>query len=169
MLTSEQPWSPSPDDFAEKEVTISKVSQLIKDLMLTGSICQLSAVVSYMDVKTALETFDDDFGQMVENTVRLHPSYVDPSANVSNGRYISAIASNKRTPVITPEVLACRWHIGLEATKQIMTVTTQSGLCNIIAPGEQRVHHQVNHMAILCLHKLSLFVAILPCRFIPMV
>jgi len=34
VLTLDEPWSPSSDEFAKKEVTISKVSQVIKDPML---------------------------------------------------------------------------------------------------------------------------------------
>ena len=117
-------------------MTISKVSQVIKDPMSTSSIHQLTAVVSYQDVQAALETFDNDFGQMVEDSACLHTSYVDLSADISDGRYVSAVVSDKWSSVITPEVLAHQWHIGLEAAKLTMTVTTQFGLHNIIAPGE---------------------------------
>ena len=106
VLTLDEPWSPSLDDFAKQEVTISKVSQVIKDLMLTSSIHQLSAVVSYQDVQAALETFDNDFGQMVEDSACLHTSYIDPSADTSDCRYVSTVVSDKWSSVITPEVLA---------------------------------------------------------------
>jgi len=82
--------------------------------------------VFYQDVQAALETFDDDFGQMVEDSACLHTFYVDPSADIC--RYVSAVVSDKRSSVITPEVLAHQWHIGLEAAKQTMTVMPQSGL-----------------------------------------
>ena len=74
--------------------------------MSTSSIRQLSEVVSYQDVQAALETFDDDFGQMMEDSAWLHTSYVDPSTDISDGRYVSAIVCDKWSYVITPEDLA---------------------------------------------------------------
>jgi hypothetical protein len=49
---------------------------------------------------------------------------------------LAAVSRDKRQGVITNEVLAKRWHIGLEAASRTLRTTIQEGMCFVQGPME---------------------------------
>jgi hypothetical protein len=61
-------------------------------------------------------------------------------------REISKLTSSERMSILTPEILAKKWNIGLATAKRTMHVTTQAGLRNVFMPGERRLRQRTNHL-----------------------
>ena len=59
---------------------------------------------------------------------------------------VDSIGTLGRESILTPEILAKRWHIGLEKAKLTLEATTQSGIRNIHAPSERKLRYRHNHM-----------------------
>ena len=53
---------------------------------------------------------------------------------------VSALSTSEQSSVLTPEVLAWRWAIGLDTAKRTLQVTTQAGIRNVLATGERKLH-----------------------------
>ena len=52
---------------------------------------------------------------------------------------VFALSTSQQRSVLTPEVLARRWAIGLDTAKRSLQVTTQAGIRNVLAPGERKL------------------------------
>jgi Reverse transcriptase (RNA-dependent DNA polymerase) len=61
-------------------------------------------------------------------------------------RAICQLATTERRSVITPEILAQRWSIGLNAAKSTLQATTQAGIRNVFAPGERKLRRRTDHL-----------------------
>jgi hypothetical protein len=61
-------------------------------------------------------------------------------------RTLFALSTDEKRSVITPEVLACRWNIGLLTAKRTLSVTTQVGIRNVLVPAERRTRQMLNHL-----------------------
>ena len=59
---------------------------------------------------------------------------------------IRALSTSDKRSVLTPAVLAKRWHCSLEASRRTMQVTTQSGIRNVLAPGERKLRQRLDHL-----------------------
>ena len=49
-----------------------------------------------------------------------------------------ALSTSEQRLVLTPEVLARRWVIGLDTAKRTLQVTTQAGIRNVLVAGERK-------------------------------
>jgi hypothetical protein len=49
------------------------------------------------------------------------------------------LSTEQRKSVLSPELLAKRWGIGLNAAKTTLENTTQTGICNVFLPSECKV------------------------------
>ena len=54
--------------------------------------------------------------------------------------------SKARGPVITKEILAKRWGIGLDTAHRTLTATTQSGIRRVLHPVERRYKTRQSHL-----------------------
>jgi hypothetical protein len=61
-------------------------------------------------------------------------------------RDICQLETTERSSVITPEILAQRWSIGLLAAKSTLQATTQAGIRNVFTPGEQKLRQRTDHL-----------------------
>jgi hypothetical protein len=61
-------------------------------------------------------------------------------------RETSKLTSSERLNILTPEILAKKWNIGLATAKRTLHVTTQAGLRNVCLPGERRLRQRTNHL-----------------------
>jgi hypothetical protein len=67
-------------------------------------------------------------------------------------RDVAAIWRSDPHSKITPENLARRWHIGLDAAKQMMKVTTQLGVRSLVHPAQCRFRTAMPHLRYPRLH-----------------
>ena len=65
-----------------------------------------------------------------------------------SGKYprIHWLSTGEQRSVLPPEVLAKRWHIGLDDARRTMGSTTQAGIINVLAPGERKVCQRLDHL-----------------------
>ena len=61
-------------------------------------------------------------------------------------RDIAAIPRGDPHSQIMPENLAKRWHIGLDAAKRMMKVTTQLGVRSLVHPAQRRFRTAMPHL-----------------------
>ena len=61
-------------------------------------------------------------------------------------RHILAVSSRDRGPVITKEILAKRWGIGLDTAHQTLLTTTQNGVRRVLHPVERRYRTRQSHL-----------------------
>jgi hypothetical protein len=59
---------------------------------------------------------------------------------------ICQLKTAERHSIITLEILAQRWSIGLSAAKSTLQATTQAGIHNIFAPGERKLRQRTDHL-----------------------
>ena len=156
-LTADEPWLPSSGDFAEKErlvASVSKANELDSDAALHR---QISCAIAYQQSQEALEQLDDDLHKLAQSTVVVSSldhygdGLIDREDRILMSkdpevRTVSAMSAKERKSTLTPEILARRWHIGLAAAKRTMIATTQTGLRNVLAPGERRIRQRMSHL-----------------------
>ena len=71
----------------------------------------------------------------------------DPICNTSKeDRAIFALSSTERGPVITKEILARRWGIGLNTAHRTLPVMTQFGIRHVLHPVERRYKTCQSHL-----------------------
>jgi transposase InsO family protein len=155
-ITSCDPWLPASDEFAANEMTVAKVSRMWHDTTNEVMCRQICAAKSYYEAHSALATFDDEFADLVDEQIVVSEHDHIGDGLVDQGRIlksrdpkirsISALTSEERKATLTPEVLARRWNIGLAAAKRTMNVTTQTGIRNVLAPGERRIRQRMSHL-----------------------
>jgi hypothetical protein len=75
--------------------------------------------------------------------LRPDDSLLTPS---ENDRVIAAMSSKERGPVITKELLARRWGIGLDTAHRTLTSTTQQGIRRVLHPVERRYRTRQTHL-----------------------
>jgi hypothetical protein len=61
-------------------------------------------------------------------------------------REISALSTEERRWVITPEILSQQWGIGLDTANKTLRATTQAGVRNVLAPTERKVCQRLDHL-----------------------
>jgi hypothetical protein len=106
--------------------------------------------------------FDSDLYERILATVNVAADdedgnggtgHADPDVYSAESREICSIYreicladTGERRSIITPEILAQRWKIGLNAAKATLLATTQSGIRNVFAPGERKVRQLLDHL-----------------------
>ena len=71
----------------------------------------------------------------------------DPICEVAEkNRWVAGIATKERGSVITKEVLARRWGIGLDTAHRTLTATTQMGIRKVLHPIERRYRTRQAHL-----------------------
>ena len=72
--------------------------------------------------------------------------YEGEETNVDTERTVAALVSGNKTSVVTKEVLARRWGIGLDSAQRTLDVTTQRGVRSFLNPMTRRVQTQATHL-----------------------
>ena len=71
----------------------------------------------------------------------------DPICGIAEeNRWIASLATKDRGSVITKEVLARRWGIGLDTAHRTLTATTQLGIRKVVHPVERRYRTRQAHL-----------------------
>jgi predicted hotdog family 3-hydroxylacyl-ACP dehydratase len=68
------------------------------------------------------------------------------SPATAEDREVFAMSSAQRGPVITKEILAKRWGIGLDTAHRTLTATTQVGIRRVLHPVERRYKTRQSHL-----------------------
>jgi hypothetical protein len=158
-LTSLIKWKPSSSAFAKEErrhVSSTKRLATICEASPDNHFRQVAAARAYHDSQHAVEFDDDLFSSLSHN---VHAASDDLGGNGIEGhvdddvypktdehRRLFSLSTGEQRSVLTPEVLAQRWNIGLEAAKRTLQATTQSGIRNVLAPGERKVRQRLDHL-----------------------
>ena len=163
-LTSPTAWEPSSGELAEKEEKVVSSVNVARAQAVSASghtrninrmVCSVNAIES-----TTRSHVNDDGDDLADRLIAaVNVSSQDYDGSGLSGRQdetlfpmdkktreIFAIRSSERVSVLTPEVLARRWAIGLDAAKRTLKVTTQMGVRNVLAPGERKLRQRLNHL-----------------------
>jgi hypothetical protein len=90
-------------------------------------------------VATVIVAADDLVGDGLDG-------HEDMDVYSAESRAICQLATTERRSVITPEILAQRWSIGLNAAKSTLQATTQAGIRNVFAPGKRKLRQRTDHL-----------------------
>jgi hypothetical protein len=161
-LSSDIPWDPKADYFKDQEQACidrrSRVS-MCSTLQQPYSthrypllrVSSISAFYrnpeAYIDDSgcdlTELRS-SEDLAQRLISSVQIHPD--DKEGNGLLTRSISAMHRSAPASVITKEILATRWCIGLESASRTLNVTTQNGIRKVVLPVERRFRTKQSHL-----------------------
>jgi hypothetical protein len=166
VLTSDLPWDPSSQHFAEAEASVSSLRTLayatdphtrsigaLRRLDNTPLMLQEDEGATLYDrlvaaVCVAADDFpgqgtdgyeDTDIYPEIGKQISALSTDVTPKCDDPMIVGISALRTAERRSTITPQMLSRRWGIGLETAKKTLSVTTQSGIRNVLAPSERKV------------------------------
>ena len=135
ILTSESNWDPSSLEFPR--------GQMEEEESRFGI---ASATISVS--KPVFRLFDDtllDNISPIFSTSTLLPALIS-SVKVQDPSVNAAVNSKQRHSEITPENLASKWKIGLQAARDTLKVTTQLGIRHAIHPLKRR--YRTDHMSL---------------------
>ena len=96
-------------------------------------------------VETVVEDEEDDENEGDDDE---EPNIMDSKET----RDVAAIRRGDPHSEITPENLAKRWHIGLDAAQRTMKVTTQLGVRSLVHPAQRRFRTAMPHLRYPRLH-----------------
>ena len=98
----------------------------------------LTRIVSAINVGSEFGPSEDE---AVVSTAHQEPDATTPLARVAAG-----LKSKERGPIITKEILARRWGIGLDTAHRTLTATTQLGVRRILHPVDRRFRTRQAHL-----------------------
>ena len=129
VYTSDAPWNPYSSNFEANEAAAHtynahRIHQL--QALNTRTISALST----QEQPTFLSDMFADIQPDVSNGDSLADGDSDPEAS----RQVSAISTDHRQSVITPEELARHWGIGLESAANTLEAMTQAGIRRMLHP-----------------------------------
>ena len=116
------------------------------------------AVATRLSLQNPAELRDaDDLASRLVSAVNVESYAVNgdglderPGDSICEGseeeRQISGLSSRDRGPVITKEILAKRWGIGLDTAHQTLSTTTQFGVRRVLHPVERRYRTRQSHL-----------------------
>ena len=164
-LTSGMRWEPGSPEMAENESRVAGVSTM--EAQTASGYARnvtrtIGAVRAYGDAIGSINGPGDDiYGDALYDRLlaTVHVAIDDYDGNGLSGhkdddvypmeaeaRKLFALSSTEKRSVLTPEILSKRWGIGLESAKRTLTVTTQAGIRNVLAPGERKVRQKLDHL-----------------------
>jgi hypothetical protein len=165
-LTSDTTWDPSSAHFAEAEASISAIRSMAyapdADARAIAALRRIdnpplllqedegdlydrliSAVCVAADDLTGQGTTGhedpDIYPGMKSQISALHTTSLRKEDDHPAMLNISAMRTTESRSTITPQMLSSRWGIGLDTAKRTLSVTTQSGIRNVLAPSERKV------------------------------
>jgi len=138
-LTSPTPWEPYDEGFEKAEARV------------------VDAVVTTDGDPPAMIDEDREFGERLIASVRVAADdfegdglsgMLDPDLYTVTGdnRRVMEMSSSQVTPTLTKEVLARKWHIGLDKAQKTLHATDHTGLRTVIHPLTRRYQTRQPHM-----------------------
>ena len=149
VLTSDQPWNPNDLSFAEQEEAValhlSAVHQngdsRIEILPMPAELCDeadfASRLISQISISSDDIEGDGLDGRNDDGLFNTPPEF----------KVISAMEVSEKSSVITKEVLARRWGIGLDTALRTLRVTTQRGIRSFVHPTDRRLPTHKPHLS----------------------
>ncbi|KAI2511648.1 hypothetical protein MHU86_2714 [Fragilaria crotonensis] len=155
-------WDPSSDQFAKKEETYVSSVSVAETLLATVHVRNASRLVlavkslSSMNAPIGLE--DDSLGNRLVAAINVAVDDIvgdglsgrtdnDVYPMDGESRKLFSLSTSEKRSALTPEILSRRWGVGLDTAKRTLQVTTQSGIRNVLAPGERKVRQKLDHLA----------------------
>jgi hypothetical protein len=160
-------WVPQSSEFAEKEEAYAKAAS-VAALLTSGVMPEADAMVwndrhvaALRRLHDCANCIDEDGGDDLTDRLIAQVNvaaddivgdgldgHQDPDIYTlsDEARAVMALSTAEKRSVITPEVLARRWRIGLSAAKRTLSVTTQAGIRNVLVPAERRTRQKLNHL-----------------------
>ena len=158
-MTSDTPWNPHDHSFAEQELAVqSKVSVVHKngdrnDNDGYESPDDVSRFHSdgYDTIHVPAELLSDDvLADRLVSAVNVAADdfrgdgldgYLDESLYGvdDESRHVSSMSTKEKASVLTKEVLARRWGIGMNTASRTMKATTQRGIRTFVHPSDRRI------------------------------
>jgi hypothetical protein len=142
ILTSERPWLPNSKAIADAEYVATGQPPPKATLPETTINHLVEADINVWRVSSV---------PIIPTTMISHGDSTDSIYGDHNSKLYERIvatvivAADDRS-VITPEILAQRWSIGLNAAKSTLQATTQAGIRNVFAPGERKLRQRTDHL-----------------------
>jgi len=172
VLTEDIPWEPYSAKFATAESTARSAraavtsshgshgstpeEEMVKTPILTQRCVAVASRLSQSQDAVELSYEDDLAARLIaavniEADARsgdgLYERTEDTLCEMSEAdRMICSMSSKARGPVITKEILAKRWGIGLDTAHRTLTATTQSGIRRVLHPIERRYRTRQSHL-----------------------
>jgi hypothetical protein len=153
VMTSSAPWNPTSTSFAEAEEkfrmlkSVNTVSGLVN--LARPPTRLIAAFHAYTETTgIPLESRDVDIYDLLMDLVIVASDdipgkgtsgFSDETLYPDRCHRIHALTSKDMQSILTPELLAQRWCIGLPTAKRTLQVTTQTGVRNILVPSERKV------------------------------
>ena len=135
-MTSNDKWDPKDPTFAEQEEILKERVRLgiASVSKATGGAPELMSPEEFENrlISCVYVSLDDDSDTVLEST---------------EGRKVMALASTEKKSVITKEILAKRWGIGLKTADQTLRVTTQRGIRTFLRPTDRRLSTSLPHLS----------------------
>jgi hypothetical protein len=119
-LTGDKIWDPKSETFATEEEKIEYLEDSV------------------------FKRRDRQLMTLSRNLVHISEAF-DDSAFLHHDRNVQVVHSDRHKPVITGEILAKRWGIGLDSALKTIQVTTQRGIRNVTGPLERRLKTKQAH------------------------
>ena len=150
-LTSNLDWHPSSNDFAEKEeiitATIANVfSKETEETYATPPPMRSRWISAASTSRTHGQAeLRGDLAERLVSAVNVAIDDLDGDGLLGHidkdvypiddkSRQLFTLSAEEKRSVLTPEVLAKRWHIGLNAARRTMRCTTQAGIRDVLVP-----------------------------------
>ncbi|KAI2511643.1 Reverse transcriptase (RNA-dependent DNA polymerase) [Fragilaria crotonensis] len=147
-------WDPSSDQFAKKEETYVSSVSVAETLLATDHVRNasrlVSAVKSLSSMNAPIGLEDDSLGNRLVAAINVAVDDIvgdglsgrtdnDVYPMDGESRKLFSLSTSEKRSALTPEILSRRWGVGLDTAKRTLQVTTQSGIRNVLAPGERKV------------------------------
>jgi hypothetical protein len=155
-------WDPSSDQFAKKEETYVTSVCVTNRLLATDHARNASrlvlAVTSLRSMCASIGQEDGSLGDRLAAAINVAADDIvgdGLSGRIDNDVYpmddksrnLFALSTSCKQSSLTPEILSRRWGVSLDTAKRALQVTTQSGIRNVLAPGERKVRQKLDHLA----------------------
>ena len=156
-LTGDATWDPYSPDFAAREEELADVPTKTVSAFSTSDEARIDNAQRVLEaLSVSPESWDTpDIPERLVSCVNV-PSddfegdglsgYGDAKVFPDEYRQAASMASGERGSVLTKEILARRWGIGLETAKKTLQVTTQKGIRRVLHPTERRYRTRQAHM-----------------------
>jgi Reverse transcriptase (RNA-dependent DNA polymerase) len=135
-LTSNSVWDPHSKSFARQELALEPQYQ----------VASLRSSLPYPELYS-----DDDLYDRFISCVRSENSRTTLFGD--DDRYIESMSTKGGRSILTPEILARRWNIGLKTAQNTIQVTSQRGLRSFVNPIDRRLPTSQPHLSYSVLNK----------------
>jgi hypothetical protein len=161
-LTSATKWEPYSEEFAEREAESTRATAAVSRKAAEHAEAEryIAMLARQESSRSPAELMYAEENELFERLVSVvNVSSTDIAGDGMSGRSdedlyplmdeyraISGLSTEQRKSVITKEILARRWGIGLDTAHRTLTATTQMGLRRVLHPTERRYRTRQSHL-----------------------